>query len=345
MRAFPWIVAGLVLSGCASTTRPPANSLPAVDVVASGETVPVGTAAQDAADDPAIWRNAANPAASLIVATDKKAGLYVYGLDGKVRDFAPAGLLNNVDLATMSNGTVLVVASDRNNPAQAKLRLFRLDTASARLHPVGAVPGGSGEAYGVCLWRDGESLYAFSVLKAGDVHQVRLDVSGAVPAGTIVRSLKLATQTEGCIVDPRRGHLYVGEEDVGIWRFEARSDGSTTGTLVAPTDGKHLVADVEGLALAQGAGEGGEWLLASSQGDNAYALYRLPGMEPAGRFRVAQGALGSTQETDGIELVLGDFGPDYPEGLLVVQDGDNAPAAQNFKLVSWRAVREALSLD
>jgi len=30
--------------------------------------------------------------------------------------------------------------------------------------------------------------------------------------------------------------------------------------------------------------------------------------------------------------------------VLVVQDGDNAPDAQNFKLVSWSAVRRALRL-
>ncbi|MBA4748335.1 MAG: phytase, partial [Sphingopyxis sp.] len=47
---------------------------------------------------------------------------------------------------------------------------------------------------------------------------------------------------------------------------------------------------------------------------------------------------------DGVELQLGDFGPDYPEGLLVAQDGNNAPAAQNFKLVGWREIRMALGL-
>lgn len=40
----------------------------------------------------------ANPAASLIVATDKEAGLYVYSIDGQVRDFELDGRLNNVDL-------------------------------------------------------------------------------------------------------------------------------------------------------------------------------------------------------------------------------------------------------
>lgn len=110
---------------------------------------------------------------------------------------------------------------------------------------------------------------------------------------------------------------------------------------MARADGKHLVADVEGLAIA-GEGEAGGWLVASSQGDNAYALFRLPDMIPAGRFRIAPGAFGATQETDGIALAPGDFGPGYPNGLFVAQDGGNAPKAQNFKLVSWGDVLAAV---
>lgn len=336
MRRLALLAATGSLAGCATLPPPPA-SLPAVQMRARGETQPVGTANADAADDPAIWRNPADPSASLIVATDKKAGLYVYGLDGKVRHFDPAGRLNNVDLIAAPDGSVLVVASDRNDPFAAKLRLYRLDTQAAKLVPVGAVPGGAGEAYGVCLWRGAEGIEAFSVLKDGAVHQVRLDLSGAEPTGRIVRSLKLAKQTEGCVVDPRNARLYVGEEDVGIWRFSALGDASTTGELVARADGQQLVMDVEGLALAA-EGETGGWLVASSQGDNAYAVYRLPDMVPVGRFRIAAGQFGATEETDGIELALGDFGPDYPGGIFIAQDGKNGRAAQNFKLVSWRDV-------
>jgi 3-phytase len=334
----PVLISLVALAGCTGTPR--VASLPAVNVTASGETEPVGTAAADAADDPAIWRNAANPLASLIIGTDKKAGLHVYGLDGKSRHFDPAGLLNNVDLADMGNAGVVVVASDRNDPAAAKLRIYRLDTAAARLMPVGVVPGGAGEAYGVCLWRAPDGLHAFSVLKDGKVEEVALDLSGATPSARPVRRLKLATQPEGCVVDPRDGTLFVGEEGAGIWRF---APGGTTGELVAKADGQHLVADVEGLALVTDGATGG-FLMASSQGDNAYALFRLPGMEPAGRFRVAAGKFGSTEETDGIELVTGDFGPDYPQGLFVAQDGVNPPRAQNFKLVSWAAIKGALGL-
>ncbi len=335
------LVAVACLAGCASV--PPINLPPATLVVAGGETAPVGTARADAADDPAIWRDAADPARSLIIATDKKAGLYVYGLDGKVRSFEPAGRLNNVDLIDMGTAGVIVAASDRNDLTQAKLRIYRLDTAAGKLVLLGSVAAGAGEAYGVCLMQRAGALHAFSVLKAGDIHQIALDLTGAAPSGQIVRSLKLTTQTEGCVADARTGVLYVGEEDRGIWAFDAAPQGPVAGRLVAPVDGTHLVADVEGLALAP-QGTNGGWLVASSQGDNAYALYRLPGLEPAGRFRIARGSVGATEETDGIELVLGDFGPAYPGGLFVAQDGDNAPAAQNFKLVSWDAVKAALGL-
>ena len=112
---------------------------------------------------------------------------------------------------------------------------------------------------------------------------------------------------------------------------------------MAAADGRHLVADAEGLALAP-AGAAGGYLLVSSQGDNAYSLYRLEDGRFVGRFRIAAGSLGSVEETDGIELALGDFGPSYPGGLFVAQDGENLPAAQNFKLVPWAAIAAALGL-
>jgi 3-phytase len=331
----------LYLSAGAGALPPvPALSATTATVVAKRETVPVGTVADDAADDPAIWRNPNAPARSLIVATDKKAGLYVYGMEGKVRHFVAGGRLNNVDLIDMGRTGVIVVASDRNDEAQALLQVYRLNTRSGELTPLGSVTGGQGEAYGVCLMRSGRALDAFSVLKHGAIHRVSISFGKGAPSGRVVQSMQLATQTEGCVADSRTDTLYVGEEGRGIWAFDLGKKVDQP-RLVAPVDGSHLVADVEGLALLPKGNRGG-WLVASSQGDNAYALYRLPDLKPAGRFRIAAGQFGSTEETDGIALMPGRFGPGFPSGLFVVQDGENAPAAQNFKFVSWRDVVKAI---
>ncbi|MEG8041272.1 phytase [Sphingomonas sp. LR60] len=334
----------LLLSGCATATpvaQPAADTVPTV--AATAETDPVDTAA-DAADDPAIWRNPRDPAKSLVIGTDKQAGIHVYDLKGKRLSFTPAARLNNVDLRDLG-ARVIVAASDRADKAHGHVALFTLDTARARLVPLGRYQSGAGEAYGMCLWqraRD-KALFGFVVMKDGRVDQVAIDLAAATPRVTTVRSMKLATQAEGCVADDRTGLLYVAEEDVGIWRFGADPAAPVTGTKVASVDGKTLVADAEGLAIAP-RGRTGGYLVVSSQGDSKYTLYRLPDVTFAGYFRVGGGTIDGTSETDGIELALGDFGPDYPGGLFVAQDGDNAPDTQNFKYVSWNKVLRALKL-
>ena len=323
------------------------NDAVTATVAARGETAAVGTKNADAADDPAIWRNPADAEASLIVATDKKAGLYVYGLDGKTRSFIRTGRVNNVDLRAdvMIAGKlgVLVIASDRSDEAHARIALFSLDTMTAKLTALGTLPSIAGEAYGMCLYHDASALYAFIVTKQGGIGQVALDLSGPKPAGKLVRQLKVATQAEGCVVDERTHRLYIAEEDAGLWRFDARAAGPTDAVAIAKVDRKRLFDDVEGLALAPEGKDGG-YLVVSSQGDNAYALYRLADDAYVGRFRIAKGKFGSVEETDGIEVMLGDFGPGFPGGIIIAQDGENAPAAQNFKLVAWADVVKVLGL-
>ncbi|QIG52974.1 phytase [Altererythrobacter sp. BO-6] len=327
-----------IVAGCATM---PLTGDPAVAVFALAETEPVGTSDQDAADDPAIWRNTSDPAQSLVVATDKKAGLYVYGLDGRTRSFLPAGLLNNVDLTTLKDGRVLVAASDRTDLATAHILLAWLDTDTAALSEIGRFKVAPGEAYGLCMSMPdaGGSISIFSPIKDGGVYRSNFLQSGGSWVAKSTKLHQLASQPEGCVYDDRTDQLFVGEEMAGIWRFDLATDNAPR--LVAAVDNRMLVADVEGLAIMPNDKDGG-YLVASSQGDNAYAVFSLPDVKPVGRFRIAAGAIGATQETDGIELKGGNFGPQFPDGLFVAQDGDNRPYAQNFKLVSWRDIMAAL---
>lgn len=314
-----------------------AAAVPSVSAVA--ETQPV-TSLDDAADDPAIWRNSRAPGKSLIVATDKRGGLHLYDLDGRDLHFAPSPRLNNVDLRDKvrlgGKPVILVAASDRRDEANARMAVFALDPAKPSLVPLASIAVGPGEAYGMCLWRRraDKALFGFVIMKDGRIDQLAFDLSGDVPAAQVVRRVQLATQAEGCVADDRTGLLYVAEEDAGLWRLEADPSSASPPVSLARTDATTLVADAEGLALSP-KGRSGGMLLASSQGDNAYALYSLKDARFLSRFRIGGGAIDGVSETDGLELDTRSFGKRFPKGLLVVQDGDNAPDAQNFKLVSW----------
>ncbi|WP_059152823.1 phytase [Novosphingobium barchaimii] len=356
------LLPALLLSACTTTaagtgaeTEAARPRYPATDIPAEAETVPVGTGDADAADDPAIWRNAANPAASLLLGTDKKAGLYVYGLDGTVRDFSPAGALNNTDLreVRLADGStrILVGASDRTDRTEPRIALFSLDGATGKLTVLGSdsflKPGHApAEAYGFCMGAPlaaGELARAYVVLKDGTVAESRLVENGGRIVPQHLRDVKFATQSEGCVVDDVWKTLYVAEEDVGIWKVPLSGAALTAQPFAKVGAADGLVDDVEGLAIARKA-NGHTWLVASSQGDNAYALFDAETGKPAGRFRVEGGAIGGTSDTDGIEVVLGDFGPAFPEGVFMAQDGNNAPKAQNFKLLSWRSIRTAMGI-
>ncbi|WP_086607220.1 phytase [Erythrobacter donghaensis] len=330
----------LGIAAACATVPPAITGDPTVSVTARAETPPVGTANADAADDPAIWRNAADPAASLIVGTDKKGGLYVYNLKGEQVSFLAAPGLNNVDLI-QTGASIWIVASDRSDLATAHLSITLFHPWKLEFDATQRVPVGPGEGYGLCLGMlasDG-SFTAFSAPKNGVIYQTRISEGhhgDAIAESSVLASVP--SQPEGCVVDDRTGTLYVGEEAAGIWAIDIATGSKE---IVAPVGTGMLVADVEGLAIAPEGKDGG-YLVASSQGDNAYAVYRLPGMEPLGRFRIAAGAFGATEETDGIALDPRDFGPDFPGGLFIAQDGINPPRAQNFKYVRWDDVLAAL---
>ena len=333
----------LITLGIAAACAAIPGGDPAVSVAAVAETVPVGTANEDAADDPAIWRNPEDPAKSLIVGTDKKGGLYVYNLAGEQLSYLPAFGLNNVDLVEGRGGRIFVAASDRSDLTTAYIFLAELDPVAGTLTKLIRSRAGPGEGYGICLTAPDENgdFAAISAPKEGTIYLTQIVNLGSEDAIYATRTTTLASvpsQPEGCVVDDRTGMLYVGEEAAGVWAIDLATGAKE---LVAPVGTGMLVPDVEGLALAP-EGEDGGYLVASSQGDNAYAVYRLPGMAPLGRFRIAEGAFGATQETDGIELDNRSFGPAFPNGLFVAQDGINPSAAQNFKLVRWDEILAAL---
>lgn len=325
-------------------------------VTALVETVPVASYG-DAADDPAIWANPADPAKSLVVGTDKKAGMYVYDMQGKVASFRPDGKMNNTDLregfALGGDKAILVTASDRTRKAAA---IYRLDPATRQLVEVadGVQATGLDDPYGLCMYRsagDGKTYVFINTgsglmrqweLVAGDNGRVRIEQ---------VREFRFGSQVEGCAADDAGGNLYVDEEDVALWKLGAAADAGNTMTAIDRIDGNPaLKADLEGLGIYH-LGDGRGYIVISVQGNDTYAVYRLEGDHAyLGSFAVvADGARGidGISETDGLEITSRNLGPGFEHGAMIAQDGRNVLPTenQNYKYVPWESIARALDLD
>lgn len=325
-------------------------------VVAVAETAPVGSPG-DAADDPAIWADPTNPANSLVIGTDKKAGLNLYDMQGRVIQHLPDGKMNNVDLREgfMLGGqrVVLVTASDRTNKAVA---IYRLDTEARRLINVadGVQPTGQGDPYGQCMYRSARSgkTYVFINDSNGEKRQWELvDAGNGKVRAVRVRDFAFVSQVEGCVADDVSGLLFVAEEDVGLWRLSAEPDGGSAMTMVARiTENPALKDDMEGVGLYD-LGDGRGYLIASSQGNDSYAVFRREGDQAyLGSFIVvADGLRGidGVSETDGLEITSRNLGPGFEHGAMIAQDGRNVLPGenQNFKYVPWKSIADALGLE
>ncbi len=334
--------------------RPGMSSIAAVGVVASAETAPVPSGT-DAADDPAVWIHPTDPALSTIIGTDKTAGLVVYNLDGSIHQTLNIGEVNNVDLRynfPLGGERVAVVAA--TNRSSNTLALYTVNAETRELEEAASAPvvSNTPEVYGFCMYYSmvTSDYYAIITATDGTVEQYRLadDGAGRISAA-VVRTLSVGSLPEGCVADDWLGLLYVGEERVGIWRFNAEPDASTEPLAQVDSTGPggNLTADVEGLAIYY-TSDGGGYLIASSQGSSEYVVYARTGDNAfIGKFIVAEGTgIDGASGTDGIDVTNFPLGAAFPEGLFVAQDDLNiAPDEnQNFKLVSWGAIAQALGL-
>ncbi len=176
-------------------------------VVATVQTKPVSHSG-DAADDPAIWRNGSDPSRSTIIGTDKKGGLVVYDLAGRLIQEIPNGKMNNVDLRkgfVLGGRKVAIVAASQE--VGDRIALYRVDPSTRRLVDVAARPIESSiGVYGLCMYRSSVNgkYYVFVNSKNGEVEQWQLFASGA-QKGKVdarrVRTFDVGTQTEGCVAD------------------------------------------------------------------------------------------------------------------------------------------------
>ncbi len=320
-----------------------------LDVASVSPVVETGPVSEDA-DDPAIWVHPTDPAQSLVIGTDKSAGLFSWNLAGQQVQFVGGGLPNNVDVRygfPLKGTSVDIVAT--GDESGNRIRVYGLNPATRQMSNIGG-PGiavGVNETYGFCLYRSPVSskFYAFVNDKDGQVEQWELGDLDGVVGGVRVRAFDVGSQTEGCVADDTTGALYIGEEGVGIWKYGAEpGDGSARTKIDGTGGGGHLKADVEGVAIYQGPGGSG-YLLASSQGDSTFAVYdRQPPHAFVTSFTIGAGnGIDAVGSTDGIDVTNVALNGAFPQGMFVAHDGSNDQGANNYKLVRWPDIAASAS--
>ncbi|MCR9106988.1 MAG: phytase [Gammaproteobacteria bacterium] len=317
-------------------------------VAASAETDPVQYSG-DAADDVAIWRNPQSPEASLVLAADKRFGLRVYALSGAEVESIAAGRINNIDLRTLPDHPEYAAIATASNRTEQSISVFAIShSGDVTWLREAEIATGLDDPYGLCMYRGKDALFVFVNDKDGRFQQWQLTLRGMKVSARLARTFSAHDQPEGCVGDDAHARLFFGVEDHGVMLIAAEPDAATDVTRIAEVDDKILFADVEGMDIYKRDGEG--FLVVSSQGDNSFALYsRLPPYRYLGSFVIGSNAnntIDGVSETDGLAVHSGNFGSAFPLGLLVVQDGHNVSPSenQNFKLIDWREVSDALEL-
>ncbi|MFT4253359.1 MAG: phytase [Caulobacter sp.] len=326
------------LLALAAATPALAQSPAPTSVGVAGVTAPT---AQGGANGVVLLRDPADPKRSVIAASGELGGLELYGLDGERRAAVPGGEVYAVD-ARPDGQRALIAVLDRQ---AGRLRLFARDFASGQVTAIESRPlqlGYSGE--GLCLHRSARdgALYAFSLGGEGQLDQWLLyPAADGKLDGRLVRRLHLSSEAKYCVVDDASGALYVSQEAVGIWRYDADPEAEAVPSIVDINRLGKIAGEVGGLAVLNGGPEG-DYLVAANADAGDYNVYdRGAGDRFVGSFRI------ETNGKTAVENPSGLFGlrlpmEGFPAGALLVADDRKAGA--NSKLVSWRDVTAALNL-
>ena len=143
--------------------------------------------------------------------------------------------------------------------------------------------------------------------------------------------------------------LYLRENKRGVIRSYSFLTGLVFGNEIIIDDRNgNIVGDPEGLAILKTSDSKG-YLIASSQGNSTFNVYnRQQPHKYITSFKIdGNKKIDAVSDTDGIEIVNLYLNNDFPDGIMVVQDGMNTGETipkENFKYISLTDVKALLPL-
>jgi 3-phytase len=298
----------------------------------------------DDQDDMTFWLHPTDLSQSTIIASDKEANkVFVYDLNGNTLQEFAAQQPGNIDTRygfPLGVDRVDIVALNERD--SNRIRVYKVDPVTRNLEQIDDGNINSGPNYGFSLYKSPTTgkFYAFTGAEKNTmVRQFELvdagngQVSGVGP----LRQFQKMTTSEGMVADDETGTLYVAEEGVGIWKFEAEPNGADTGAMIASVGENGLTADVEGITIYYAAnGEG--YLIASSQGSSTFTVYQRKAPHAfTGTFAVR----GAT-DSDGVDVINLPLNGKFQQGIFALHNGTSCPCP--VELVKWQNIATPLNL-
>ncbi|HEV7195687.1 MAG TPA: phytase, partial [Pedococcus sp.] len=170
---------------------------------------------------------------------------------------------------------------------------------------------------------------------------------------------------EGMVVDPDTGTLWADQEIVGLWKMTTDLTSPVLvhkltrfGQKYSVVSGKckvdaastsygesYLPGDLEGIALYRAGTSSNGYLIISNQQKSIFTVFSRNGSSYLGTLAIGGGAFDAVNATDGLDVINVNMGPKYPQGMLVTQDGKDAPeGGTNFKFTPWQSVAGSMGL-
>jgi 3-phytase len=327
------LICGLTLGSGLATAQPLSSSL----VLRA-----TGMADQD---DMTFWLHPTDLSQSTIIASDKSANrLFVYDLNGTTLQVITAQQPGNIDSRygfPLGGKNVDIVAF--NERGTQRIRVYKVDPDTRQLVPIDNGGFHSGSNYGFTLYKSPftSDFYAFTGPESNtQVRQYKLVATsnGLVSAEGPLRQLQQLGQVEGMVADDETGMLYLGEENGGLWKFNAEPNGAISGTKIAAVGQNGLTADVEGVTIYYAA-NGQGYIIVSSQGNDTFKVYQR---QVPHTFRGTFTVSGVTH-TDGIAVVNVPFNSTFSQGIFALHNGRIRPYP--VELVKWESIATALGLS
>jgi 3-phytase len=305
-------------------------------------------------DDPAIWVHPTDAARSLVLGTDKvetNGGLYVFGLDGSLRQrIVPLDRPNNVDVEYgVRLGDRRIDVAVLTERMQHRLRIFEIpldgsplrDLAPAGLPILAGASGEASEPMGIALYKRASDENVFVIVSpktgpsSGYLWQYRLDLDpkGGVTTHLVRRfgTFSGSGEIEAVVVDDELGYVYYSDESFGIRKYHANPDAPHAAQELAAFGQKVYQGDREGLAIYSTGPRTG-YILSSDQisDGSRVRVYRREGTaaDPHQHVEI-KSVLTSADDTDGLDVTSRPL-PNLPRGLLVMMNSQE----RNFQLYS-----------